>query len=113
MLQAFKEKRFAMRIIKRLLRAYAEVSAENPELTDNELYKNVLLHAKQLDPSQVDKILSQAEDSIDIWTTGAMDGLGFRQVVHFVVMSQHEAGGHSGSVVSFREIVYSHIPENM
>jgi hypothetical protein len=113
MLQALKEKRFAKRIIKRHLRAHRAVSSENPQLSGSELYKEILLHIDKPELSEVHKILRQAEDSVDVWTTGAVTGLGFRQVVHFIVMSQYEAEGHSGSIVSFREIVYSNIPENM
>jgi hypothetical protein len=113
MILAMKEKRFAKRIVKRLLKSYSVVSAGKSELSGKALYREVLLHAQQADPSGVDQVLQQAEDSVDEWTTGAMETLGFRQVAHFLVMSQYRAAGHVGAVVSFREIVYSLIPADL
>ena len=113
MILAIKEKRFAKRVVKRLLKSYSAVSAEKPGLSGNALYREVLLHTKQVDPPRADQILQQAEDSVDEWTAGAKDGLGFRQVVHFFVMSQYREAGHVGTVVSFREIVYSLVPADL
>lgn len=113
MFLAIKEKRFAKRLIKRLLESHAIVSAEKPGLSGEALYREVLLHTQLVDPSRVDQILWRAEDSVDEWTTHAREALGFRQVVHFVVMSQYRAAGHVGTVVSFRDIVYSLISADM
>ena len=113
MFLAFKEKRFAKRVIKRLLRSHSAVCAKKPDLSGMALYREVLLHTKQVDPSRADQILWQAEDSVDGWTDRAREGLGFRQVVHFILMSEYRAAGHVGTVVSFRDIVYSLIPENL
>jgi len=113
MLQAMREKRFAKRIVRRLLKSYSVVSARNPELSGKALYAEVLSHAQQIDPSAVEQILLQAEDSVDAWTTGGMETLGFRPIAHFFVMSQYQATGRVGTVVSFREIVYSLVPEDL
>jgi hypothetical protein len=113
MFLAVREKRFAKKIIKRLLKSHAIVSAERPDLSGTPLYRAVLLHSDKVDSSQVDKILQQSEDSVDLWTSSALEGFGFRQVVHFLVMSQYKAAGHVGAIVSFREIVYEQIPANM
>ncbi len=113
MFLASKEKRFAKRIIKSLLTSHLAVTSEKPELSGNALYKEVLLHTKQIDPSRVDRILLQAEDSVDEWTAGARCELEFRQIVHFFVLSQYLADGNTGTVVSFRKVVYALVPANL
>ncbi|MCK5326097.1 MAG: hypothetical protein KAJ57_08810 [Woeseiaceae bacterium] len=113
MFLAIKEKRFAKRVVKRLLKSHSIISAEKTALSGEALYREVLLHSQLVDPSLVDQVLWQAEDSVDEWTTHAEQELGFRQVVHFVVLSQYRAAGHTGTVVSFREIVYSLIPADL
>ena len=113
MFLAIQEKRFAKRIIKRLLKSHAVISRRKPDLSHGALYREVLLHSKLVDVSLVDQVLQQAEDSADLWTTSSMDVHGFRQVAHFFVVSQYQASGKVGAVVSFREIVYSMIPADM
>ena len=113
MFLAFKEKRFAKRLVKRLLKSYSAVSVEKPELSGEVLYGKVLLHTQQVDPVRVDQILEQAEDSVDEWTARGRGELGFREVAHFFVMSQYQAAGHVGTVVSFKEIVDSLIPADL
>ena len=113
MFLAIKEKRFAKRIIKRLLKSHSIVSARNSELSGHALYREVLLHTQLIDPELVDETLWQAEDSVDDWTTDSEQEMGFRQVAHFVVMSEYWAAGNVGTVVSFRDIVYSLIPADM
>lgn len=113
MFLAIKEKRFAKRVIKSLLKSHSEVSAENPGLSGRPLYREVLLHSEQVDPPRADQILRQAEDSVDEWTAGGSRELGFRQVVHFFIVSEYQAAGHVGTVVSIRDIVYSLIPADL
>jgi hypothetical protein len=113
MFLAIRETRFAKRVVRQLLKSYSAVSAKNASLSGEPLYREVLLHSDLVDPSHVDEVLWQAEDSIDEWTTNSSKGLGFRQVVHFVVYSQYLAAGNVGTVVSFKEIVYSLIPADM
>ncbi len=110
---AIKERRFAKRVTKRLLQSYSEVNAEKHDLSNQELYREVLLHTHQVDPLDVGRVLKQAEDSVDAWTAYGRKGLGLREVAHFFVMTQHQATGHKGTVVSFGEIVDSLIPENL
>jgi len=112
-LLAAKEKRFAERIIAAMLKSHAAVSAEIPELSDLALYREVLLRTKSIDPSKVDQILRQAEDSVDEWTAPGAGKLGFRQLVTFVIMSQYRAAGNVGTIVSLIEIVYARIPEDL
>jgi hypothetical protein len=110
---AFKEKQFARRIIRRLLKASSVIRAANPGLSGEALYREILLHTELVDSSNVDQVLWQAEDSVDEWTTHADKVLALRQVAHFVVVSQHQAAGHAGSVISFKNIVYKMIPAEL
>ena len=41
------------------------------------------------------------------------DGLGFREVVHYLVLLQHLATGHKGTVISLGDIVNSLIPADL
>ena len=113
MFLAIREKRFAKGIVRKLLKSYSAVSASNPGLSGEPLYREVLLHTDLVDPSQVDEILWQAEDSIDEWTTDSSKRLGLRQVAHFVVYSQYLAAGNLGTVISFKDVVYSMIPADL
>ena len=113
MFLAIRETRFAKRVVKQLLKSHSVVSAKNPDLTGGALYREVLLHNDLVDPAEIDDILWQAEDSIDEWTTHSKKELGFRQVAHFVVLSQYRASGNLGTVVSFKEIVYSMISADL
>jgi hypothetical protein len=113
MFLAMREKRFAKRVVRQLLKSYSAISSENPSLTGEPLYREVLLHTNLVDPSDVDEILWQAEDSIDEWTTHSRMRLGLRQVAHFVALSQYRVAGNVGTVVSFKKIVYSLIPADL
>ena len=113
MFLAMRETRFAKRVVRQLLKSHSAIIAKNPSLSGEPLYREVLLHTNLVDPSRVDEILWQAEDSIDEWTTHSKKGLGFREVAHFVALSQYRAAGNVGTVVSFKEIVYSLIPSDL
>ena len=113
MFEVARETRFAKRIVRRLLKAHKAISVENPDLAGSALYKEILLRSKLVPDDDIDEILSQSEDSADAWTSEAKDRLHFRQVVHFLVMSLHQAAGSEGAVVSFREIVYSRVPKDL
>jgi len=113
MFLAIRERRFAKRVINRLLKSYSTISAEKPELSGEALYKDILLHSRLVDQSDLDQTLWEAEDSVDEYTSDATKAMGLRQVAHFVVMSQFRAAGHVGSVVSLKDIVYSMIPADL
>ncbi len=108
-----RETRFAKRVVRRLLRSHSAISAKNPGLSGEPLYKEVLLDTGFVDPSKIDEILWQAADSIDLWTTHSKRKLGFRELAHYVVLSQHRAAGNQGAIVSFKAIVYSRIPAEL
>jgi len=113
MLLEFREKRFARQTVRRLMHAYSSVRAASPDLSGKALYREVLLHTRQVDLATVDQLLSEAEDSVDDWTSPESNGFGLREVAHFFVMSQYLAAGHAGTVVSLRDIVHTLIPENL
>ena len=113
MFLAIKEKRFAKRIIKRLLNSHSIVSNGNGDLSGKSLYRDVLLHAEYADVSSVDNILEQAHDSVELWTASTTQSFGFRQVVHFVVVSRYRASGQVGTVVSFRDIVFAQVSADL
>jgi hypothetical protein len=113
MFLAIRETRFAKRIVRQVLKSHSAISANNPDLSGEPLYREVLIHTGLVDSSRVDEILWQAEDSIDEWTTHSEKGLGLRQVAHFVVVWKHHTAGNLGSVVSFKNIVYSLIPADL
>jgi hypothetical protein len=113
MFLAIRETRFAKRIVRQLLKSQSAISAENPELSGEALYREVLVHTGLVDSSNVDELLWQAEDSMDEWTTHSKKGLGLRQVAHFVVVSEYRAAGNLGTVVSFKNIVYSLISADL
>jgi len=113
MLLKFRERRFAKQAVRQLLQSLSAVRTASPDLSGRALYREVLLHTRLVDPSHVDRILQQAEDSIDEWTTPESTGLGFREVAHFFVMSRYLDAGHSGTVVSFRDVVHALVPANL
>jgi hypothetical protein len=113
MFLAMREKRFARHIVRQLLISHSAIIAKNPDLSGEPLYRDILLHTNLVDSSLVDNILQEAEDSIDEWTTHSKRALGFREVVHFVALSQYRAAGNVGTVVSFKDIVYSLIPADL
>ena len=113
MFEAMRERRFARRVAKQFMMSHSAVIARNPGLSGEALYGEILLHTGLVDPSRIDETLWQAEDSIDEWTTHAKATLGLRQIAHFVALSQYRAAGNSGTVVSFKEIVYSLIPADL
>lgn len=113
MFLAMRETRFAKRVVRRLLKSHSAIIAKDPGLSGEPLYKEVLLHSGLVDSSRVDDVLWQAEDSVDEWTTHSKKGLGFREIAHFVALSEYRAAGNVGTVVSFKDIVYSLIPADL
>jgi len=112
-LLAMKERMFARRAVRRLLRAHSTISAARPDLSGKALYKEILLRTGKIDEANVDRILRRVEHSIDEWTAPGRTELQFREVVHYFVFSQYVAAGHRGSVVSFRAIVDALVPPNI
>ena len=112
-LVSLRERLFARRIARRLLKSHGAVRASKPELTGTALYREVLLHSGFVSPSQVNRWLVDAEDSVDEWTAPGRSELGLREVAHFLVMSRYRDKGRPGARVSFGAIVNALIPENL
>ena len=110
---ASKEIHFAQHLVRHLLKSYSVVSEKNLNLSGKALYREVLLHSGRVDSSRVDLFLQQAENNSDLWTTGILKELGFRQVVHFLIISLYLSDGHLGTIVSFKKIIYSLIPSDL
>jgi hypothetical protein len=110
---AYRQKQYAKRLVRQLLKSHAAIRARAPELTGASLYAEVLMHSRLVEPSRVGEMISQAEDSIDEWTTHKNKALGFREVVHFVLLSQFQGGSELGPVISFKNIVYSLVPADL
>ena len=104
------ERQYAKRWIKRLLKSYRAVERKGLDLTGKHLYREVLLHTRQVEPSRVDHILWQAEKSVDGWTAPGRDDLGFRELVHFMLHSRYR---RKGSVISFSGLVNSLVPAHL
>ena len=110
---SLRERLFARRIVKRLMRSYAAVAESRPELSGTALYREVLLHSRSVEPSQVNRWLIDAEDSVDNWTAPGRDGLGLREVAHFLVMSRYRDEGKPGATISFGAVVNALVPEHL
>ncbi len=110
---SLRERLFARRVVRRLLKSYAAVHAAKPELSGTALYREVLLHSGAVDATQVDRWLVDAEDSVDEWTAPGRHGLGLREVAHFLVMSRYRDTGKPGATISFGSIVKALIPDRL
>lgn len=113
MFQKMKERHFAKRWGKQLLKAHSTVSAARPDLTGKALYKEILLHTQQVDEFRAAAILLEAEDSIDDWTAPGRKKLRFRELVHYFVFVQYLEAGHEGSIVSMKDIIDSLVPADI
>jgi hypothetical protein len=112
-LTSLRERLFARRIVKRLLKSYGEVRGNKPELKGTDLYREVLVHSGAVGPDEVNRWLDDAEDSVDQWTAPGRAALGLREVAHFLVVSRYHDQGRPGSVVSFASIVNAMIPAHL
>ena len=113
MFRAWRERRFARNTARRLLALHAATRARHPGLGGKALYREILLHSPGIDPAQVDQILLQAEHSFDEWSERDSESLSFRQVVTFIVMSQYLESGRQGAVVSFKDVVFAVVPQEL
>jgi len=112
LLVLLRERWFARRNVKRLLKSYSAVRADKPQLSGTPLYRELLLHSGAVDATQVNRWLVDAEDSVDAWTAPGRE-LGLREVAHFLVMSRYQDKGKQGARVSFSAIVNALIPEHL
>ena len=113
MLLAMRERLFARRAIRRLLRAHSAVSATKPDLAGKDLYREILLRTQQVDEENVDSVLRRAEDSVDDWTAPGRPNLRFREVVHYFVFLRYVETGRAGTIVSLKTIVDALVPSHI
>jgi hypothetical protein len=110
---SLKERWFARRLVKRLLKSYASVRASRPDLTGAELYCEVLVHSGAVQAADASRWLEDAEESVDEWTAPGRARLGLREVAHFLVVSRYREQGRPGALVSFGAIVNALVPEHL
>jgi hypothetical protein len=89
-----RERRFARRIGRELLKLYWFVSASHPDLRGRGLYRTIVISRTRVDPESAEALLEQAEESFAAWPTRR--ALKFRDVVHFIAVSEFLAT-HSDS----------------
>jgi len=82
----WRERRFARRIGRELLKLYRIVSASHPDLRGRRLYRTIVISHTRVDPESAEALLDQAEESFAAWPT--QRALKFRDVVHFIAVSE-------------------------
>lgn len=108
-----RERRFARRIGRELLKLYRIVSARHPDLRGRGLYRTIVISHTRVDPESAEALLDQAEESFAAWPT--QRALKFRDVVHFIAVSEFLATHDNSSWIHSdmgREVA-SEIPPNL
>jgi len=108
-----RERRFARRIGRELLKLYWIVSASHPNLSGRGLYRTIVISRTRVDPESAEALLDQAEESFAAWPTRRT--LKFRDVVHLIAVSEFLASHASVSWIQSnigREVA-SQIPANL
>jgi hypothetical protein len=109
----FRERRFARRIGRELLKLYWIVSASHPNLSGRGLYRTIVISRTRVDSESAEALLDQAEESFAAWPTRRT--LKFRDVVHFIAVSEFLASHDNVSWIQSnigREVA-SQIPANL
>jgi hypothetical protein len=113
MLSAFKEWLHFRRQVKDLVRLCTKVHAANPDLSGSSLYKEVLLQTTAVDEAAVDQTLRRAEVDLDEWMNTEDRTLGFREVVHYHLLTQHLKDGGAGIEIALDDIVRALVPKDL
>jgi hypothetical protein len=110
---ACRERRFARRIGRELLKLYWIVSASHPELRGRGLYRTIVVSRTRADPESAEALLDHAEESFAAWPTRR--ALKFRDVVHFIAVSEFLAahGNSSWIHANMGREVASQIPPSL
>jgi hypothetical protein len=110
---AWREKRFAARTCKELLKLHRRVSARNPLLTGDALYRQIVAARNGGDFAAAEAVLKGAEQSFAAWP--AERRLKFSDVVHFLAVSEFLAshGGGRWIHADLKRIVAARIPHNL
>jgi YHS domain-containing protein len=85
----WRERRFARRVSRELLKLYRIVSAAQPDLRGRDLYRRIIIARSRADPAAADMLIDQAEESFAAWPVARE--VKFGDVVHFVVVSEYLA----------------------
>jgi hypothetical protein len=110
---AWRERRFARRIGRELLRLYWFVSARHPDLRGRGLYRTIVISRTRMDTESAEALLEQAEESFAAWPTRRT--LKLRDVAHFIAVSEFLASHGKVSWIQSdigREVA-SEIPANL
>ena len=110
---AWREKRFAARTCKELLKLHRIVSSRDPHLTGGALYRQIVAARQGGDLAAADAAQAAAEQSFAAWP--AERRLKFGDVVHFLVVTEFLAS-HAGSRwihADLKRIVAARIPHDL
>jgi hypothetical protein len=108
-----RERRFARRISRELLKLYWIVSGDHPNLRGRSLYRTIVISRTRVDPESAEDVLDQAEESFAAWPTRRT--LKFRDVVHFIAVTEFFASHVDSSWIcsNMGREVASQIPANL
>ncbi|HPG28083.1 MAG TPA: hypothetical protein PLW10_20790 [Myxococcota bacterium] len=101
------------RQIKHLVRSSMRLRAEQPHLSGRPLYRAVLIEVSKVEPSEADEILRCAEQSLDDWTNPDARPLGLREVLHFIVLTQHVRERRAGTAVDLDLLLRRLVPDDL
>ena len=113
MLSAVKEWWHFRRQVKDLVASFSSFRLSNPELKGRELYREFLLQTADCERAEADQILRSAEGALDEWMNPEDRTLGFKEVVHYLVLNRHLKDGQAGTLVALDDIVRSIVPKNL
>jgi hypothetical protein len=109
----WRERRFARRVSRDLLKLYRIISASQPGLRGPDLYRKVVMAYTRADAASADTVINQAEESFAAWPV--QRELKFCDVVHFIAVSEFLAS-HGNSPWIHANVgreVASQIPHNL
>ena len=112
--RAVAEKWYAWRTSHEMLRWYQRVSGEEPQLTGQSLYEEVIVRRSRLDVETARGVLQRARQSFCEWPGPRK--LRFRDVVHYVVKDEYKrahSSDLSGTYIDMRRVVASIIPYHL
>jgi YHS domain-containing protein len=109
----WRERRFARCVARRLVELYRTVSARHPRLRGRDLYREIVIAHKRIDPDSANALLDEAEESYATWPI--LRTLTFCDVVHFIAVSEFLAshGDAAWIQADMRREVKSQIPRNL
>jgi YHS domain-containing protein len=88
-LERWRERRFAAKCSRELLRTYRRIATRNPQLARSDLYREVVRSRTGADAAFVDSVLDFAEQSFAQWPVSR--ALSLRDIVHYLVVSEFVA----------------------